>query len=216
MTDNKKENHPAYGFITMNRVSGGNSSFFMSSVIPQTHIRIKIGHAEKNVSFGESGLHPRGNIVEVALSPAQFSELLTTMNHGSGVPCTLKYIGREPIDPITEEINEMKYVSEYIKESLKEFENKINKQHKEILEILDKKSITLGDKKQILKLINDVLLEVKSNIPFYEKRIKENMDMVISQGKAEIDSFISTVITNTGLKAMGLKIPEINLLKDSK
>jgi len=44
--------------------------------------------------------------------------------------------------------------------------------------------------------------EIESNIPFFEERFEEQMDKTVTEGKAEIENFITHAIQTTGLNAL--------------
>ena len=87
--DRTAENHPSFVTVQFSRLSGS-KRFFGSSVTSHSWIRLQIRPATLYHYLGEDSIYATNrSLVEVDLSPAQFAELLTTMNVGSGVPGTL-------------------------------------------------------------------------------------------------------------------------------
>ena len=91
MEDNNREKHPSFGMVGFSRISCGNQRLFGSSIEHDTMIALRVHTAYRTESFGYEHVYADEDIVEVMLSPAQFSELLTTMNIGDGVPCTIRF-----------------------------------------------------------------------------------------------------------------------------
>ena len=75
--------HPSYGMVQFSRVTGGNCRLFGSALEGHNHrIELRIFEAEMHIDHDLHMERPygKGQIIEVALSAAQFAELLTTMN----------------------------------------------------------------------------------------------------------------------------------------
>ena len=87
------EKHPAFGTIGVFRTSGQRHLFGSPLQRHQGYVTIRVNHAEKVRSGrGYYWYFARKNIIEVALSEAQFAQLITSWNVGEGVPCTLDSI----------------------------------------------------------------------------------------------------------------------------
>ena len=101
-----KEKHPAYGMVGFYRVSGNPGRLFGSSLKNhESYIALRIGTGERIHSNGWDRYYGslRGEHVEVMLSSAQFAELLTSMNVGNGVPCTIAYLGGKKVERAPED-----------------------------------------------------------------------------------------------------------------
>lgn len=83
------EEHPAYGCIEVIRVSGGDSKLFGSKAPHNHRVSLRIREAERSDS--DSRAHfPRDRIVEVEMSYHQFGRLMSAMDRGGGIPCTIR------------------------------------------------------------------------------------------------------------------------------
>jgi hypothetical protein len=103
MSDDRKEyKHPSYGMIAFNRSMGGRPTRLFGSPLEEHYgtVRVVIGTGtrihESNMDRYHGSL--RGEHIEVEMSAAQFAEVLTSMNQGSGIPCTIRYINGKPIE----------------------------------------------------------------------------------------------------------------------
>ena len=84
-----RETHPAFGCISASRVNGGKGHFFGSGIQHNHFVSITISTAERvRDKYGEHHFQ-RSSLMEVQLTTTQWAEFITTMNYGSGSPCTL-------------------------------------------------------------------------------------------------------------------------------
>ena len=104
--NSKETTHPAYGIASFHRICGNAGNLFGSSVYCDHYVEMEISSGVEidNGSY-HSYLSSGKPHIRVAFSPAQFAELITSMNIGPGVPCTIKEIAGERIDKIPDEIH---------------------------------------------------------------------------------------------------------------
>jgi len=88
------KNHPSYGTVMFTRThcGGGREKLFGSAITNHfTTVKLTIREAELRHKYHEDRIWGDRKIIEVELSAAQFVELLTTMNVGTGTPCTIRF-----------------------------------------------------------------------------------------------------------------------------
>lgn len=201
----KADKHPSYGTVRFSRVStSGKTRLFGSSMSKHmSTILLTVREAERSHDLSRDWIHGHKEIVEVELSAAQFAELLTTMNVGSGVPCTIRYrsdIG-EIERPPDEEI-EIDRVQTSFKDGLSDLRNWIKKQQEDLGELLDKRALNKEDKKKIKWILDKTMQEVESNWPFVVDQFNEATEKVVTAAKSEVDAFVTHVVQKTGLKQL--------------
>jgi hypothetical protein len=157
-------------------------------------------------------------LIEVELSAAQFAELLTTMNVGSGVPCTIRHLagqGHIPDPPDTK--IEIDRVQESFGDRIKDLKDLLKQSKASIQEMFDEKA-TLGvkSKAQVLEVINKLIMEITSNIPFIIDQFNEATERVVTSAKAEVDNFVTNVIVQTGLTQLQAMKLDANRLPEGK
>jgi hypothetical protein len=210
----KYQTHPAFCTVQFNRITGGSGVFFGSSVRSTHFIVLRVAKAERKHEHGEDWIHTNENLIEVALSPAQFAELLTTMNVGSGVPGTLQSFNGKEIERLEAEDSETERVHEYFKDTMTELNLKYREACKKVTTLLkEKKTLNRGDRDQIAGILNDMVMNFSSNIPFYLKQYEEAAEKIVVQAKAEVDNFITHAIITTGLEALKGTTPQMLLGK---
>lgn len=198
------ERHPAYAQIRISRVQGSNKLYGSALDRHEGYMTISIRHSERYHDLSRDWLYGHGEIIEVALSAAQFADLITTPNIGMGVPCTLQFHSSEPgpgnvpgIDWETE--TEARKVVDGFKKRQTDFVKTLKAMVKRGKALLDKKSVNKGDRESLRDILDHVLREVESNRPFIIKQFQEAAEKVVSQGKAEVEAFVTQAVTRLGL-----------------
>ena len=196
------------GIVSFSRINGS-KKLYMSNLNNATWISLRIHEAKENNSFGEKKAYPTSNrpLVELDLSAAQFAELLTTMNVGNGVPCTLRYLNNEKIDQsgLEEEEKSIDVGKKYFQNSVKEFSETITAMTDDFLKRSEDIKMNKKDKENLKWIFNKINQEILSNMPFYVTQFEETAKKVLTESKAEIDAFITGGIVKAGLDALGIK-----------
>lgn len=153
-------------------------------------------------------------IVEVEMSQSQFAELITSMNMGSGVPCTIKFIKGKGRIPEPDFINKREQITNEFKERMDDKKASVNKIYEEIKTLFDtKKSIGKGDRAAILRKIHSITNGLSSEANFMFCQFQEQMDKTITQAKGEIEAFAQNRINTIAQQAIAEQKDEILKLK---
>jgi len=139
-------------------------------------------------------------LIEIEMSQTQFSEAITSMNMGSGVPVTLKGFAGKWM-PNCQELTLRERIDEDLKDTFSALSKRINKDTAEVLnQLLAKKSpLTVADKDKISGLFRGIAQEIGSNIPFLKQCMDEAIDKSTSQAKGEIEAFWQTKLNALGI-----------------
>jgi hypothetical protein len=204
------EKHESYGVIALTKVNGGKTNLFGSKIEHDNFIRLEINKAElyKDSNYVEEKIFKTTNVIaEVYLSPLQFSELITTMNNYSGVPCTVVKLNGKRLEqtPAIKTVKEQ--TIDYLSERLTDFKKKIIDSEKIINDILNKTgTLTKADKEAIKGYTSSLKSETLSNIPFYEKIAQEYVDSAVLEAKLEVEAHTNNVVHNLGLQVLASKL----------
>lgn len=201
------ETHPAYGQVGISRVSGQAKLYGSALDYHHSFIRLEIRHSERRHSLHRDWHFGKDVIVEVNLSHAQFAEMITTPNVGTGVPCTLSFHSSKPgpgmIPPIAASMQtEAEKVVEGFKEGQAEVVEKLRSQVEEGHALLDKKTIGKADRETLRGILDYVMREVESNRPFAVQSFQEAAEKVVTQGKGEIEAFTMMAVQRLGLSKL--------------
>lgn len=204
--EEEKEEHPSYGMVGFSRVTGNPGRLFGSPLRShESFVTLRVSHGVRIHELGYDRFYGpiRGEILEVILSAGQFSELLTTMNIGNGVPCTIRYIdGKEVPKPPEESELEVEKVRKGFKKDMKDIVSQIKKDRADLNKLLDKKTLSKADKDTISWIVGKVEQHVEANMPFMLSQFEEASEKVVKHAKAEVDAFITSNIIAAGLRAI--------------
>lgn len=204
-SDSKKYTHPAYGVIGISRAgwNGGGVQLFGSSIRHNNTIRLCIKTAERSSNDNYEFIHGNKTLIEVELSGTQLGDLLTSMNQGDGVPCTIRrreenwnipFI-KDQETPISESTQAMK---DQVTAVMKRADGMIVKAK----EMLDTKTINKTQMKELMDSLDMLRQEIRSNLPFVTDCFDRKVEKTITQAKGEVEAFVSSTIRNAGLEAI--------------
>lgn len=202
-----KKDHESFGLVSFHRISNGGTRLFESSVKSPTSIQLTIKRAVVDRDLHSNWIFGRDTLVEVELSPAQFASLLTTMNVGEGVPCTIRYARDGELKRMErvpdQELDTQKIKDEYRQELEQYFEKELSPQVEGIREILDSTDrLKRADRDQISSLLDILEGKFSHSASFTLDQFEESTEKVVTQAKAEIDSFVTTMVQKTGLETL--------------
>lgn len=167
------------GIINVTRGYGSSSNRFVGSTVPSdTTITISIRNAEKfSDKFSKETFYGKENIVEVEMTPNQWAELITTINYGSGTPCTVTMIGNERIPQTYETESVFEYHNSKLQSDFEQKTTEFKTLFAEALDILDnKKTITKSDRDTIARAYRNVERFFGDSAPFMQKLFKEDLE----------------------------------------
>jgi hypothetical protein len=209
MRDPKHFEHPSYAMIQFTRGMGSRSRRLFGSSLKSHYATIRM---TVTGAFWEHDLHEdryfdagKKRLIEVEMSAAQFAELITSMNVGSGVPCTLNFFNATAgVDGFIEEPPDIETEVERVKSSfeadLKGMEATMRERRKEIEQLAAK----LPEKsRERLRIALDVMIQqLTSNIPFIMEQFNEASERVVTSAKHDIEAFAMHALRAAGLDAL--------------
>ena len=196
------ETHESYGMVGLSRFSGGDQVYFGSSIKHSGGITLRIKGAKVERGFGRDWYFGTNLICEVDLSPSQFTELITNMNVGDGVPCTIKYAHNKVMEKPPFSNKRLQFEDEF-KEGFTEVANQL----KDITEkaeamLKNKKPLNASERAEILDSLNKCHSFLSSHMPFMAKQFNEQMDLTVKEAKGEVDNFVTQAITRLGMEKL--------------
>lgn len=200
-------NHPAYGVIGMSRITCRDVQLFGSNVKHDNLISLRIQTAERSSNGDYEFIFPRKRIIEVWISGNQLGQMLSSMNVGEGVPCTIRHTETNYDVPM------IKDESTPIEESRKSLQDRINKIMEQTDRMIKTSQEVLDNPKPMskkdMKVLHDRLTMIKQNIhenlPFVAKCFDEKMDKTVTDAKCEVEAFITSTIHKAGMDAIAGK-----------
>lgn len=207
------EKHPAYGKVSVTRVSGQGNLFQVD--YPQQHfIKLTISQASLERKLSNDWVYDNQEIVEINMSEVQWARLLSSMNT-TGVPCTLsaytdpitkQYM--RPTMPVSTEAKADMFKVE-IKETVKDGMDALDSLLKQLRTLAEPGTTT--KKADIIALLNKadkVQRELIANLPFVLEQAEEAIETSVESAKGEVAAFIDYSMQRLGERALGEKASE--------
>ncbi len=193
--------HPSFGTISFTTTQGGSQALFGSSIKHNNVIILRISRAEKHRANANDYVFSSGVIVEAYMSPTQFADAITGHGSGGEAPITLQFTEKDGrIDQPSFENKRLEFEKEFFQSA-----NKIVEQINETIE-------KAKDKKAPQWLVHDMEVTkgwLKSNIPYLAEQFAEQMDKTVTEAKAEVEAYVTSVIHQTGLEALEDMRPQL-------
>ena len=210
--------HDAFGTIKINRVfSSGNITLFGSNVKHSTFISVEISHATLDRHLGRDWVHADEPVVSIALSEAQWAQMVASIGNGSGIPCTIEdapprgtRIDMIPSIENIENIQETftREMEEHVSESIE----KLSQLVLELEELTKRPSVSKTALKATIHSLRCTLDNLPSNLSFTKRQFETAMDKTMADAKIEFESFVSSTLTHTGIEAMNKdQLPKLPL-----
>ena len=202
-----KEKHPSFGMIGFSRVSNtSRRNLLFGSPLDRHHetIVMRVKTAERNHHFNRDWFRGCQQLIEVEMSPMQFAQLLTTMNFGDGVPCTIRYtadngmIGPVPDDYIPEQV----MILEDVKRKADDLVGSMSERRRQLKNLLSKKNINKSDREEIARLSESLFRWLEEHIPFAFKSFEESAEKVVTAAKAQVEEFTFAVLVKAGMEKL--------------
>lgn len=211
-TDARKEfNHPSYGMAGFHRIHNGSGTRLFGSSITDHHntVRLTIGRGTLIHDLNHDRYYgsQRSEYIEVEFSAAQFAELLTRMNDGSGVPCTIRARNGKGVEAPPDIETETERIKNGFADTLKGYYDRAHKYRNEVDEATKGLSAKAREK---IRVALDVMEQTfKDNIPFVMEMFDEASARVVTAAKHEIDAFATHVLGTMGLEAIKDRVGQI-------
>jgi hypothetical protein len=202
--DGKETTHPSYALAVFSRTQGGGRAVFGSELLHHDTIRLRVSRAKHIEDLAHEWYFPTQEILELEFSPHQFATLLTTLNVGSGVPCTLTRLEGQsfkyepPTDLRTRYQADLDDAGKDAVRSLIELQ-----------ELIDTLPLSGVKKKELLGKVSAVRNKVSGTMPFIVNQFHEKMETVVADGKAAIEAFTMGMVVKTGLEALQTQAPTL-------
>lgn len=201
------EQHPSYGTIAFRRsFIGGSVPLFGASIQSNNVIALEISEAEIDRHLNDDFIHSKKKIIEVNMSQSQFAELITSMNCGDGIPCTIRYRadkgGYLEGCPYKDKRNMFENeFSDSVRQNQKDFQELEDN----VKKILEKKNIGKTDREEIMRSLSNMKIKLFDNQEYIYKQFNEQMDKTVSEAKGEIEAFMQTrLMASAGVPIEGI------------
>lgn len=199
------EEHPAWAMIGAHRVQTGSPGavLFDSDIRHHHYVTVTLARAERKRDLNSDHLHARHQIIEVAMSEAQWASFVSSMGVGSGVPCTVTY---ERKDGVRGAVPGMEYAPR-LQESMDEVRSAGDKSIEKIREAFEK--VKEKPNKGNLRYLEAMIANAPSNMEFAAKSLSEHAENVVQKARADIEAMVVAKAEQLGLEAGDVGLPEL-------
>lgn len=193
-----KDTHPTYGMMQFSRTQrSGSTTLFGSSIVHSNTVKMCLREASVERSLSSDFYYAGDTIAEVEMSQSQFAELITSMNCGSGVPVTIRWlkgVGNTGDCPF---IHKREQFEEELSQNLKQSNEKADELIAKVQELFSKGSaLTKADKAAVMDMLTKLKHEVGCNREFIYKSFNEQMDKTVMEAKGEIEAFMQNKVNS--------------------
>lgn len=184
------ERHPAFGTVNVNRVSATPGGVLFDSDLKHQHyVTLTINTASRQRVHGHDYIHPERHLIEIAMSEAQWAQLVSSVN-GLSTPVTLSYIAGEGSVP------EIPYEPR-LGVSQAEVRSAAHEAFAKAKEALDAYEAhkTVAN----LRHLRAVLANAEGNIEFVAETLSRHAENVSTKARADIEAMINAAASNEGI-----------------
>lgn len=205
----QKFSHPSYAVVQISRVSGA-AELFDSSISHQHYITMRICRATKHGDGSHDFIFAGERLIEVAMSETQFARVITSMNMGSGAPCTLQYLDGKMVDQPEREdlLNTHKEMVQDKLTGVLEAQITIGKQVAEWRK--QKHRPTLKELDTLAQELHGMAAHFEHNMGYYASCFEGHMEEVVDEAKAEIETHMLATAGRLGVEREELPAIEMS------
>lgn len=204
--DYERLSHPAFSVVRASRVSG-HADLFGSHVNHQHYISLEISPATMDRNGYSQFIHGSAiPYIRVSMTEAQWASMIGSMNHGSGVPCTLERIADHTIkhhrevpllppqeDPATR-------INQQAEEMLARQAATVTDAANELLALLEKLPKKTQDAARAQ--LGRITAYAKENREFQRKCLRETSENLVAEAKTEIEATLTHALHGLGLQSV--------------
>lgn len=195
--DESVTTHPAFAQIAAYRVNG-NTNLYGSEFRHNAYMVIKVSRSELHRNLHRDWHFDRDEIIEVALSEAQWATLVSSPNVGTGVPCTLQRLNRELVPGLPDPQSRVDQFKTELREKLAKSIDHI----KDAIAGIDDANLPKAKAATLKGTFNHVLMELQSNLPFVADSFDEHMENTVESAKQEVHGYMTGLLQRAGLDAI--------------
>jgi len=196
------QKHESFGQLYFGRTTGNGTKFYGSELDQDHYISMELKQSEVHRDLSKDWYHATKLLARVRMSSGQFAEMITSLNNGSGVCCTVEYADGRPMQPLPFNESRKEFVHRKFEDRMKEFGNTIREKQKAAKELVKKKTLSKQDIQDLTHHLEWLTREVERNIPLFAKCFQETMDEVVHEAKTEVENAIHHKINTLGLNAL--------------
>ena len=199
----KEQKHASWGMVGFYRTQCSGRQCFGSDVTNSNTMRLTVKHAAKHRELGRDWCMGDDTICEIELTSLQFAELLTNMNCGDGVPCTILYTDNEGHIKYKPEKSKIDIIREERDKSIDGAFSALKEIEEEITALINNKKIAKSVGGELSHKLSVALSNLEGfGYEYYKEQASEEIDKMVVEAKSQISEYIAAKIHSVGLEAL--------------
>lgn len=191
--------HPAYAQIEVSRVSGSHTSLYDSDFKHNHYIVIRVQGSRimrhLNKDWHHSDSIPK---IEIAMSESQWATMVSSLNMGGGVPCTLQRFNGEVVPGIPAPIARHDQYAAEIKEDLAEAVAEMDALDK----LIEESGLSKTKAAALREKVRSARSTLTGSIPWIVESADKHMEKTAERGKQEVQGYMLGMIQRAGLEQL--------------
>lgn len=202
-TEEYEESHPSYGMVGLSRVSVGGKgmALYGSAVKHGNAIRLSVQKSIKCHQLSRDWHSATEEIVEIYLSGNQLADMLSCMNVGDGVPCTISRLNGKTIPPCPEE-SPREEMERRVDAHMEKLAGRVTAMERELEEMLGKSGISRKKQEALRHQVLKIKQDVGTNMGYMKRTLNEYTDNMLTEAKGEFSAMVDSMIHSRGLEGL--------------
>lgn len=196
--EGSEHSHPAFAQILACRVSGS-AVLYGSDFKHNSYIRIQVSPSVLKRSLSRdwhfAGRQP---YIEVEISEAQWAHFVSSLNVGTGTPCTVSMRDGQPVPGLPDPVDRSAQFSTEHDERME----RAQKSLEGLREALASSGLSKKKLEDLVGLLDDAHRNMVSNRKFVAKQFGEHVERTVEAAKSEVDGYVQGAIRHVGLQAL--------------
>lgn len=183
--------HPAFAQIQANRVSG-QAALYGSDFLHHNYIVIRIRKSELRRDLSTDWFFDsvQGELIEVALSEAQWATFVSSLNAGGGVPCTLQHVDRVPVPGLPDP----EARTEQFARELRRTQARAREELTALAEAIAATGLSTKKQQELLRRVEAAGRHMGANTEFVAQCFGEHMEDTVEKAKMEVSAYAMAVL----------------------
>ena len=185
--ESTSDTHPAFGKATLGITTANPGAvLFDSEIRHNQYVTLSIHTAERERSLGRDHLFAREKIIEIAMSKAQWADLISSFNNGSGVPVTIKHTRDQGRTPDLDFAPRLAQSQAETREAADRAFAKI----KDAFAVVEDKPT-----KANLRALRSAIENAPANVEYAAKTLTEHVENVVTKARADVEAMVINYAT---------------------
>lgn len=151
------------------------------------------------------------------MSYSQFAEAISSMNMGSGIPVTIKWLRGEGSMETCPFTSKQEQFEKEFNDNMDDANAKANEIIKSVTKMFkEKKSLNKGDREAILNQLSALSKEINENRDFIYKQFNRQMEKTTIEAKGEIEAYAQKKVYSIAAMSMQDKANALKELQDDR